>query len=255
MGPGLGSLVCLDAVDSTHAMAVRLISQMDDEGLELAPTVILAGRQSQGRGRSSRAWASPQGGLYLSWIRSGLEIKVISLLPMLAAVAAQEAMLAAGARGVGIKWPNDLLVGRRKLAGLVVHARHGKPPWVTVGLGVNIATAPDLEGLAPAAGSTRPLEPVCLAELCPDVDWQVRRDDLATGFIQSLEAAVADPQTALAAWRTGLIHRPGERMTVRLGGDTTTSGVFSGLTDEGFLRLEQNGAERVITSGDVVGVV
>jgi BirA family biotin operon repressor/biotin-[acetyl-CoA-carboxylase] ligase len=255
MGPGLGSLVCLEAVDSTHAMAVRLISQMDDEGLELAPTVILAGRQSQGRGRSARAWVSPEGGLYLSWIRSGLDTELIALLPMLAAVAARQAILAAGVEGVGIKWPNDLLVGRRKLAGLVVHARHGEPSWVAVGLGVNVATAPDLEGLDPAAGGGRPLEPVCLAELCPEVDWQGRRDDLAAGFIQGLEAAVVDPQTALAAWRSGLIHRPGERMIVRLGGDTTTSGVFSGLTAEGFLRLEQDGAEQVITSGDVIGVV
>jgi len=67
------NLIVLDEMDSTHSLSLRLMEQMEDEGLGLATTVFVARRQSHGRGRGERRWSSPEGGLYLSWIRSGLE--------------------------------------------------------------------------------------------------------------------------------------------------------------------------------------
>ena len=85
------------------------------------------------------------GGLYLSWLRSGIKAETIAQLPMLAAAAAHDAIARIGVSDIRIKWPNDILVGGRKLAGVLVFARHGDTTWVTVGLGVNVETTPVLE--------------------------------------------------------------------------------------------------------------
>ena len=82
------NVVLFEEVDSTHAAALRLIDQVDVEGLGLRPTVVIAEAQSRGTGRGGRRWVSPRGGLYLSWLSIGIRDDVVNRLPMLAAAAA-----------------------------------------------------------------------------------------------------------------------------------------------------------------------
>jgi len=122
------NLVLFKITGSTHALARTLIA-----------------RQDGGEGRGNREWESPAGGLYMSWLRSGLAAETIAQLPMLAAAAAQAAVTGIGVPNARIKWPNDILVNGSKLAGLLVFARHGETSWVTIGLGVNLETAPIID--------------------------------------------------------------------------------------------------------------
>ncbi len=183
------NLVLLNHVDSTHAMARRLIAGMDEEDQSLRATVIIADHQESGEGRGDRKWVSPTGGLYLSWMQSGIDSDTIAKLPMLAAAAALSAISTVGVREARIKWPNDIIVAGKKLAGMVVFARHGETNWATVGLGVNIDTTPVLE-------ETNGVQAVSIA-------------DVANGG--DPEACMRDPDQRLRHLVDPIAHRPGAR--------------------------------------------
>lgn len=107
-----------------------------------AGTVVVAREQTRGRGSRGRGWASPVGGLWMSVLcrpPGELAMEVLSLRVALAVAAATERTCP----GVSLllKWPNDLILGGRKLGGILCEARwHGAiPGWVAVGLGMNVA--------------------------------------------------------------------------------------------------------------------
>lgn len=244
LGAGADNLVFLSHADSTHDAAARLIDEMDDDEASLGPTVLLAVRQSAGRGRGDHTWTSPEGGLYLSWLSSGIPTSRVARLPMVAAAAAWQALASVGLEGHGIKWPNDILHGGRKLAGLLVTARHGPPHWATVSLGVNLASAPEL-----AADASYPAG--CLADALGPRTWSAWVEPIVASFVAELTKALSDPGPALSLWRAALIHRPGDRVAVRLASGEMVHGSFRGVTADGFLRLGEGDSERVVSTGDV----
>ncbi len=239
------NVVWFESVDSTHAAAIRLMEQVDSEDLVLRPNLILATAQSTGIGRGGRQWVSPSGGLYLNWVAACLSDSVVSYLPMLSAAAAISGLLGIEVRNAGIKWPNDILVDGRKLAGLLIHARRAQPTLVTVGLGVNLRPIPPLpeDAIQPATSLDE------ILGIQTPLDLAV---DLVVGFVRRLVESLDDPAPALVLWRKGLIHRDGDPLKVRLASGEEMSGLFAGLTDEGFLRLDLDGEVRVITGGDVI---
>jgi BirA family biotin operon repressor/biotin-[acetyl-CoA-carboxylase] ligase len=245
LGDTIDNVVFLESVDSTHAAAIRLIDHLESEDLRLRDTVIIARRQTGGLGRGGRSWVSPPGGLYLSWVRSGLSGESIGLLPMLSAAAAIDALGSIGLQGIGIKWPNDLLVDKRKLAGMLVHARHGEHGSVAVGLGVNLESVPELNEapLHPPTAVSEHLQEVSVGH------WSL---DIACSFVRALSDSLAKPDPAIESWRRHLVHQPGDPLAVRLSSGAIESGTFVGLTDEGFLRLDQGSTERIVTGGDIV---
>lgn len=121
----------------------RQIGSTNDRARELAEAgeadvVVLADEQSGGRGRRGRAWWSPVGGVWLSvLLRPELDATRAGLLALLGATAVAEAV-PAGVMAT-IKWPNDVLVGDRKLAGVLVETEiaAGRIEWAAVGIGVN----------------------------------------------------------------------------------------------------------------------
>lgn len=237
------SVVIVEEMDSTHALALRLIDQMVDEGFELGSCLLLALEQGDGQGRGERSWTSPPGGLYLNWVRSGVEREAVPRLPILAGAAALAALDAVGLQRGGLKWPNDLLVDGAKLAGVLSHARSTEPAWITVGLGVNLLTAPEVAGDRPAT---------CLADHLPPQDFVVWAGRLAATFCERLEQGLRQPAEAMELWRQRMAHRPGEALEVRLASGDVIHGRYAGLTPEGFLRLLSPGGERIVTTGDVL---
>lgn len=128
------------SIDSSNAELLRRPTPVT------GVVVLLAERQSEGRGRRGRSWASPlTANLYLSLARqfSG-GLARLPGLSLVAAVAAAEALHALGFTGVRLKWPNDLVVvegeGIRKLGGLLVEGggEHGGPARAVLGLGLNV---------------------------------------------------------------------------------------------------------------------
>jgi BirA family biotin operon repressor/biotin-[acetyl-CoA-carboxylase] ligase len=239
------NVVLLDAVDSTHAMAKRLIADMDEESQDLRSSLIVADRQDNGEGRGGRCWESPLGGLYLSWLRSGLEAEIVARLPMIAASAALSALAKIDIENARIKWPNDILVDERKIAGMLVFARHGETTWVTVGLGINVETEPVLRD-----GESTPATSV--SSILGDGDGDTRRRTLAFTFVEALTKSIDDPQPALDAWMRHLIHRPGDAIRVRLASGTVVTGTLKDITPQGHLVVREGGDDRVLTGGDII---
>lgn len=238
------NIVLVEETDSTHATARRLIESMDEEGQSLGTTVIIADRQDHGQGRGDRRWESPPGGLYLSWLRSSLGPGSIATLPVVAGAAAHAAITAVGVTDIRLKWPNDVLVSGRKLAGLIVHARHGEPNWVTVGFGVNLETTPIIE-------DEGALQATSVSEHVDSGDLETWRQRIACTFVRELDRFLKDPASAAETWRGLLLQQPGDQVSIRLADGHVVSGTLVGLSDEGFLRVDSDGTERLITGGDI----
>ena len=203
--------------DSTNARARELAGRGAPHG-----TVVTATEQSAGRGRQGRTWSAPAGRALLCSI-------VIRdpprLLPLVAGVAVAERI----GREALIKWPNDVLVDGRKVAGILVEARL-QEGWAVVGIGVNVAVAPAAfpPELADRAG-TLGLEPDAIEP------W-------LGGLLGSLEVwlgAGAEAVLEAVRARDALLGRP-----VRWGGRTGTGAGIDGdgrlvvRTDAGAVRLD-----------------
>lgn len=241
-------LVELESVDSTNAEAKRLA----EDG---APdcTIVWAKRQTSGRGRRGREWVSSQGNLYFSiLLRLPYPMETMTQLSFVAANAVADAVAVAAPRGafVNVKWPNDVLVEGKKIAGILMEGEpdiaNGSFKWLVLGIGVNVANHPAVEeGAYPAtslAGQGVSGEGLDVAPLL---------DTLAKRFL-----------AGLATWRNlgfGPIRRHwlarakgiGGPVTVRLPGETI-EGVFGALDENGELVLHLDGQpNRRISAGDV----
>lgn len=235
-------LTVLDSVGSTNAEALAAA-----RAGEAGPLWVVAERQTAGRGRRGRAWHSPAGNLHASLLLSDAcaapRAPQLSFVAALALYDALAEVAPALAPRLTLKWPNDLLLGGAKAAGILVEGEtlpDGR--FVTVlGLGVNCAAHPPdtpyrATNLAQAGAAVVPgrlfgaLSRTLLARLA-----QWRRGD-AFG-------AVRDDWRSRAA---GI----GER--VRLRGKTEIAGVFEGIDDDGRLLLRaEDGALRAFAAGEV----
>jgi BirA family biotin operon repressor/biotin-[acetyl-CoA-carboxylase] ligase len=231
-----------DVLSSTSDLCRALAEQGEREGL-----AVLALRQTQGRGSRGRAWHSPAGNLHLSVLLRPREwARCAGQWALLTGVALRQTVadLAPQRAALRLKWPNDLLLDGRKLAGILIDSsadEAGRLDWLVVGIGVNLAHAPPLTGRTTAALAEliAPPSPAAVAErLLARLD-QWRRIRRREGF-----AAIR------AAW---LAHGPrmDEAVTLKLA-DGLVEGAFAGLGDDGGLRLRVGGAVRAFSTGDVL---
>ena len=211
--------------------------------------VVAARRQTAGRGRLGRAWASPEGGVWLSIAGALPHASNIPARSLAAAVAAAETAERAldGARSVRIRWPNDLLIGGNKLGGLLGESITiaGRPALI-LGVGINVNNATDT-GETPFRTPPTSLS----AEAGRAIDLPRFRD--------ALIAALTD------AWRTfdrlGLDAHTRDRLNARLAdrgeivrltaGPRAHEGTLLGVDDDGALRLEIEGEPRRFASGEL----
>ncbi len=172
-------------------LSARLGSTLDaahDLGLRGAPAgaTVIAEEQTTGRGRDGRTWHSPAGGVWLALLLrpARAELGVVSIRAGLALADAVDALL--GRAETRLKWPNDVLLGDRKLAGILCEGRwQGETlQWLAVGVGVNVRNA------IPAAVARRA---VALAEWLP----AVRRIDVLDRLVPAL-ARIASGEPALS---------------------------------------------------------
>jgi BirA family biotin operon repressor/biotin-[acetyl-CoA-carboxylase] ligase len=231
----------LDECDSTNDEAARLARAGARHG-----TIVTARAQRAGRGRDGRGWASPRdSGLYLSAVvRPPLPLVDVPPMTLAIGIGVCDAARAVGADAV-LKWPNDVLVRGRKLAGVLVeaHSQGHRLDAVVIGIGVNLAPGalpPELAAtaitLAEAAGA--PVE--------------------CTGFIEQLLAHVerwidryiaSGLATVAPAWHDRMATGISARATV---GGRELCGEVAGLDGDGALLL-RDGVGRVhrVRSGDV----
>lgn len=222
---------------------------------EAGPLWIVAHRQEAGRGRRGNAWASAPGNLTASvlWPVPGVAPGHLAELGFVAGVALVAALddacggapgYAPGdpARSVRLKWPNDLMLGGAKLAGLLLEAETlpGGRRAVVIGFGVNVAAAPEGLGAACLATTGYVDGPETLLEHLSDrLAAETRAWDGGQGF-----GCVRERWLARAA---GL----GTEIAVRSGGQTLT-GVFETIDEGGRLViLSPDGTRRTVTAGEV----
>jgi BirA family biotin operon repressor/biotin-[acetyl-CoA-carboxylase] ligase len=226
-----------DAVASTNDRARDLAA----EGAE--DVVVLADRQTGGRGRRDREWSSPSGGVWASLVlRPDLPPARVPLVTLAAAVAVTDAAREAGVEAA-IKWPNDVVVpdesserGGRKLAGVLteMEGEASRVSWVVVGTGVNVNV--DRDGLAGDATSVR-------AET-----GDVSRRVFVQRVLERFDDLRADPDAVLDAWRDRAATI-GQRVAVDLG-DETIEGDAVDVTEHGALVVATGDGERIVHSGD-----
>jgi len=195
-------------------------------------------RQDSGRGRQGRTWVSEPGNFFGSTMVELLESdpppQTLSLGAGVALIEAVDAALPA--QPLLLKWPNDLMLLGRKLAGILLERSGNR---IAVGTGVNLAAAPALRDRQAAALSGG-ITPQAFAPL------------LAASFARMLELWRTGDLPALAAAWQARAHPPGTKLTVHVGRDDVVSGRFDGLEPDGALRLRlDNGAVEVVRAGDV----
>jgi len=207
---------------------------------------ILAGEQSQGRGRLGRQWTSPAGNLYASALLvDPAPVAIAAQLGFVAGIALQGAVAALGASDVKLKWPNDLMHRGAKLAGLLVEGvalGQGRLACI-VGIGVNCAQAPagpSYPVTSLAAALRRPVSPDDLfAELAPRFAQALRLWSAGAGF-----AGVR------AAWLEQAVGLGGP---IRIAGPVPPrEGLFETLDAQGRLVLRNSDGLETIESGDLV---
>jgi len=241
------NIVWLSEIDSTNAMAARLVAGWaEDEDDRLKDTLIVAATQTAGRGRNAHAWESPVGGLYATWL-GWLSTPALGWLPIAAGVGLARAVEdALPAVSVGLKWPNDLLVGGKKLAGVLCQSRtRGDSAWAAVGFGVNIGVTPRL-----ADGSTA--EAVSLGALGLGLAVEEALWVIVQGFVRRLRGSLDQPAELRAAWLSRAVHHEGDPLRIR-SGDEVVIGAYLGLAEDGHLELLVERERRCFAAGELVG--
>jgi BirA family biotin operon repressor/biotin-[acetyl-CoA-carboxylase] ligase len=209
-------------VGSTNALARELAGGGAPHG-----TLVTADHQSAGRGRSDRVWEAPP--------RSSVLLSVVirpadPLLPLRAAVALCDVL--ADLPRVAIKWPNDVLVDGRKVAGILVEGRP-QEGWAVLGMGVNVtAFPPELADRA-----------TCIV----DAGGQATVDATLDALLYALRARITQAaDELLAAWRErdALAGRP-------IAWEPDGSGTAVGVDDQGALLVDTPGGRVALDAGEV----
>ena len=149
--PAKFRLVEMDSVDSTNTEAKRLACAGAADG-----TIVWAQRQTAGRGRRGRTWTSEPGNLYASFVlRPGCAPMQAAQLTFVAALAVRDllSIYLNNSDSIACKWPNDVLVGGRKISGILLETStsgSGVVDWLGLGIGVNLRHHPDIGGRHPA---------------------------------------------------------------------------------------------------------
>jgi len=237
-------LVEMVAVDSTNEEAKRLACSGAADG-----TLVWAQRQTAGRGRRGRVWTSEPGNLYASFVlRPNCAPFQAAQLTFVAALAVRDMLtiFLNNSDTIACKWPNDVLIGGRKISGILLEsstAGSGIVDWLVLGIGVNLRHHPDIAGRHPATdlsaegagavASSSALETLAIA-------FAERRGEWLHGGFEAVRNA----------W---LKHAYGLGQTAHIKLENAShSGLFIGIDESGALRLKADGcAEQLFAAGEV----
>jgi BirA family biotin operon repressor/biotin-[acetyl-CoA-carboxylase] ligase len=248
-GPTLPPPFCLiayETIGSTNDEAKRLAHDGVAEGL-----IVWAGTQNAGRGRRGRLWVSPPGNLYMSLVlRPQCRAAQAAQLGFVAALGLGDALtgLASPPRlDLRYKWPNDLLCGGKKVAGILLETEMiagDTPDFVVIGIGVNLASAPR-DVSYPATS----LAEEGLGSVAPQTMIGAFTRHFSEWFARWQDEGFAPIRTAWLARASGL----GAVIQVRLDRDTL-DGRFLDLDTDGALLLGVSGGSRRIAAGEIFPV-
>lgn len=228
---------CASTMDVARELAAR--GELPVFGSAIAPV------QRAGRGQLRRQWLSQPGNLLATVVCPPTPGPWNDLRPLVLGYLLAEGLSAIG-EAVAVKWPNDLLCGGRKVAGMLVEERGD---LVLAGLGLNLAWAPPDEllrqGHVISAGEFHPSDHA----LGPLRLWRALVKHMETGYISLLETF--SPSEFLALFRSRLAWT-GRRVLVSEGVNNSYEAIVRGVSEEGGLVLSRAGVEVVLLAGDVI---
>jgi BirA family transcriptional regulator, biotin operon repressor / biotin---[acetyl-CoA-carboxylase] ligase len=236
------NFVCLRSIPSSNALARDLIDMYFEEDQKIRPTVIAAEAQPGAYGRNGRTWAAPAGqGLYFTILRRPAQGEPLSVVPIAFARWIRDVLQKETGVAVALKWPNDLYVGRRKLAGVLSESRtQGEDTGLAVGVGINVL------------GSSSALGAPNATTLEEESGRRLSLAGLLQALLERVDAGLAGPKwpEEIRAWESASLHRPGDLLIVRRG-EEEVRGEYLGLDPAGFLRLKTASGETVVSGGEV----
>ncbi|WP_319431208.1 biotin--[acetyl-CoA-carboxylase] ligase [Mycobacterium sp. RTGN5] len=236
----------LDVVESTGSTNADLLAR-HAAGEDIRGAVLLAEHQSAGRGRNGRSWSAPprsQIALSIGVSADGVDAEGWGWLPLLTGVALVDAVRASTGIEAGVKWPNDVLVGTGKLAGILAEVA-APDPVIVVGLGLNVTLTAE-EAPDPRATSLQMLGAAVLD-----------REVVVGAILRELTARIADWQAAKGPDRR-LIEdyrkrslTLGARVRATMPGDREITGIAIDIDTLGRLSIDTGSEVTTVSAGDI----
>lgn len=241
---GVGRRV-LAEIDSTMTEGARIAPQLD------GPEWVLALSQSDARGRRGRPWVMPKGNFAASLVLYPKEPPAeVALRSFVAALALREAFVAASGqeKAFSLKWPNDVLLNGGKVAGILLesHGVGSRVNHLVIGIGVNLAAAPDMDAVEEGAVRPVSLKTTLGVSIMPEAFLDLLAPAYARYEAQFLTQGFAPIREAWLAHAARL----GEVITARTGKSETT-GTFRDVDGQGNLVLETSDSRKSIAAAEI----
>lgn len=236
------SVAVIPRVASTNLIARRIVTECIENELSLPQAVIIAGEQFAGRGRNDRKWSSPPGkGIYATTMvtRPARELTVVPLAMANFIATWLRSEFGIDAR---IKWPNDVLVNRKKIAGILMEARLQEDRvFLLIGMGINVE---------PVQDDVRP-NAIAISEVAErgylDIEGAIR------SFVLAMDAFLREPMDVAAVredWNNLTVHSEGDAIHCVIG-ERTFDGTWSHIDEHGRAILRTPAGELAISAGDL----
>ena len=238
------SLAMISRVASTNLVGRRIMNECIENELSLPQAMILAREQFAGRGRNERSWSSPADkGIYATTLITR-HARELALVPLAMANIVASYLRDTYDIDARIKWPNDILVGGKKIAGILTEARvQDDRVFLLVGTGVNVE---------PWSDDTRPNA----TSISENTSRFSGIETATIAFIEHVDERLSHPferEEVLAQWRARSIHQPGDRIQCAIG-DRIFNGTWMRIDEEGRAVLQTTEGSVAISAGDLLMV-
>ncbi len=238
--PFVRNLAEFDEIDSTNRAAKELAVEGAPEG-----TLVVAKRQSKGKGRLGRSFFSPEGGIYMSMIlRPRIPAEKALLVTTCAAVAGVRAIERVSGVTAGIKWVNDIFVNGKKVCGILAEAGLSAtseyPDYVVLGIGIDVKKQSVPEELKDIVG--------CLEDTAK---CEILKEELIAAVWEEFDKLYQNLSTAvfMEEYKSRSVLLGREVTVLAVEGDYRA--IVTDIDKEGHLVIRRNGREEILSSGEV----
>ncbi len=233
-----------DSLGSTNTVAYELAEHGAGEG-----AVVIAEEQTKGKGRLGRSWISPaKGGIYLSCVlRPDILPNGVSKITLVAAVSAVKAVRKFSGLDALIKWPNDILVSDRKVAGILTELRgeSDKVDFIILGIGINVNTA---RKVLPAGGTSLKEESKSSTDFSRVELVKILLKEMESEYVKFKKHGFAAVRSELKSYSCAL----GRHVTINASDGIKSSGKAVDINENGALVIKtEDGLKKAFLSGDV----
>jgi BirA family biotin operon repressor/biotin-[acetyl-CoA-carboxylase] ligase len=234
------NFIYTEEVDSTNSVL------LSNNEFDIHGTVLLSEFQSKGRGRKERVWESLSG-VNLTFsilIKDNLPERKINLITFVAAIAVAQSLENLYQLNISLKWPNDVLVDSKKIAGILIESssKGNKISKIVVGIGVNV-NQPNFPGKFDIPPTS------VRKEFHDNVSRERLLSEILNNFENSFNYLAKNPKKILSDWRDRC-KMIGEKIRI-VEEDKIKTGVFEDIDDDGFIILKTGDKREVIHFGDV----